>query len=473
VKTDDTRKLGADGLVAVLVWLGATPLLAAVCFLAFDVAWIGLFSERYETWRQRYDHVVAREFLAPRAEEFLRGGGERKLQSAATDLLPGVRVVVRDSDTGSLLFDSRPVSATADPGGWQGAPGHLPIPLDPDAEMELHYPTQSSALSRALEDFRQLFRGGFDANVLRSAQVTALFVASGGVGALLGVLPAVAAALWMRERRTRRRLERLKAQESAAWNEYSAKLRQYEQTRQQSMKELARRDAEIERLEQRIADVERQLVEADSRQDPREMADLEDELEQAERERDAQLSAKGPEDPELAEELSRLQATLEDVRRQIAERTQERRERQAKTGRGQKDAAEAWWLLWDPEVRWSTRARRERAAVGQDQNVLVTLLALCAVDHALSERFTGEEARESFRRRLYQCSDLDRGERQFLSYAWRVRNHMVHLGEMPPPDFDTGRLCGIAQKLGARPITTGWHLTSARRTESRRPGRGA
>lgn len=449
----------ADWAAGAVAWLGAAPLLAVICFLAFDAAWIGLFSERYETWRMRYDHVAAREFLAPLAEGFLAGKDRHALQEAATDLLPGVRVVVRDADTGELLFDSRPASATVEPGSWEPASGHLPIPLEQGSVMELHYAARAGPLSRAVDDLLTLFRGGFEANVLRSARASTLAVASAAIGVLLGLLPAALTTLQLRERRARRQLRQLQAEEDATWAEYSDKLRRLQSARRDTTEELARRDAEIAGLQRRISDVERRLAEARSRAAPEELADLEDELEAVQRDRDERVHAAGGADPELTAELRRLEKNLDALRARIAEHSRTRGTPRAGLARGQKEAAEAWWLLWDPEVRWSTRARRERAAVGRDQNVLVTLLALCAVDHVLSERAPAEQARESFRRRLYGCPDLDSGEKRFLSYAWWVRNQMVHLGRMPPLEFDTGRLCGIAQKLGARPITAGWRLT--------------
>lgn len=110
--------------------------------------------------------------------------------------------------------------------------------------------------------------------------------------------------------------------------------------------------------------------------------------------------------------------------------------------------------IWDKTARWNTRAEAEQEGAGCDESLVTATLALCAIDAVVSQRVAGDFREESFRRRVGRLQGIDADDRRFLYKAWDVRNGLVHHGQTPPADFDSGRLWAIASRLSPVPLVT-------------------
>ncbi|NJN64224.1 MAG: hypothetical protein HC882_04655 [Acidobacteria bacterium] len=448
-------KSAAVGVAVLLASI--VPCVCAV-FLTIDATWLWLFSPKYEEWRRQHDHVRAKEFLAPAfgRDDFdtsLMGFGE-----LATLLLPGVRVTVRESQSGRVVADSRPGSSRGETSGWVESSSHLPIPLDSRHRMHLSYPARNSALVTAWWDLISLLSGERTSSEVRRARIDMAAM----LALLIGSAAAISVAWLARLSFDRRVLRRDLAEKTRSVHETRRKLRIKERELDQQMRaftaRLAETNATVADLTERLQRAEEDL-DAAVRDGSGNLEALSERIAELEQARDAEVrkrleieaaadESKGGIERQLIAQEAELAATRMELRA-LEEEHEKSLATIEKTDHVRRKARLT--RLWDPTAHWSERAAAETSVFGKDAKYVTAVLAVCAVDAAV-RRAAKSRNGEDFHVLVERNEVLSDADKRFMNKVWAMRCGLVHEARWPVHGFDFERLWTLADRIGAVPI---------------------
>lgn len=448
-------KSAAVGVAVLLASI--VPWVCAV-FLTIDATWLWLFSPKYEEWRRQHDHVRAKEFLAPAFGRDDFDTSSMGFGELATLLLPGVRVTVRENQSGRIVADSRPGSSRGESSGWVESSSHLPIPLDSGHEMHLSYPARSSPLVTAWRDLISLVNGERTSSEVRRARIDMAAM----LALLIGSAAAISVAWVARLSFDRRVLKQDLEEKTRSVHETRRRLRGKERELDQQMRaftaRLAETSATVADLTGRLQKAEEDL-EAAVRDGSGNVEALSETVSELERARDAEVRKRL--EIEAAADESRVglerQLIAQEDELSAARKELRAREEELEVSRGMLEKTahvrrKARLIrLWDPRAHWSERASAETSVFGKDAKYVTAVLAVCAVDAAV-RRAAKPRNGEEFHDLLERIENLSNAERRFMRKVWAMRGGLIHEGKWPDHGFDFERLWNLADEIGAVPI---------------------